>query len=376
MAVMAARCDVRGGRRSAPAPRCSRRQRRCDVGCQRLRADGLAPRPVHGGDCGPRGTGPCRRPWPVVPAPLEPTTGARLLGRQRSPGPRDRSIGGRTRRATRGLSGEHDAGASGSDGAAAVGGALDAPVLQLTLEPIPSTGRQSPASASTTSVTCRAPGARPAAETAQLIAHDRHGSGGHRRHADRDPGALARRQNGAVPPRGAHRLPSLAETGLTASPGSVGDIGGDMLRRFTLTIDYRGRALYLRRNDRVDEPFEAGMSGIRLRSAPLSSGSIRCIGSTRAPLRGWRGSNLETCCWRWTAGPPWSSACRSSANCSDLSRGASFNSSSGWARAQAAPSVIEKGALQRSISETPRGITNRVEQQPCADHSRRPSFLV
>jgi hypothetical protein len=60
---------------------------------------------------------------------------------------------------------------------------------------------------------------------------------------------------------------SLAETGLTASPGSVGHIGGEMLRRFTLTIDYRGRALYLRPNDRVDEPFEAGMSGIRLRSA-------------------------------------------------------------------------------------------------------------
>jgi hypothetical protein len=60
---------------------------------------------------------------------------------------------------------------------------------------------------------------------------------------------------------------SLAETGLTASRGSVGQIGGEMLRRFTLTIDYRGRALYLRPNDRVDEPFEAGMSGIRLRSA-------------------------------------------------------------------------------------------------------------
>jgi hypothetical protein len=128
---------------------------------------------------------------------------------------------------------------------------------------------------------------------------------------------------------------SLAETGLTAAHGSEGHIGGEMLRRFTLTIDYRV------------EPCTCGpTTGSTSRSRPawpgsgsgrlhLSSGSTRCIGSTRARLPRWRGSNTETCCWRWTAGSPWSSPCRSSTNCSDLSRGASCNSSSGGVRSPA-----------------------------------------
>jgi hypothetical protein len=60
---------------------------------------------------------------------------------------------------------------------------------------------------------------------------------------------------------------SVAEAGLTAAAGSAGLIGGDVLRRFTVTIDYRRGALYLRPNHRLGELFDADMTGMRLRSA-------------------------------------------------------------------------------------------------------------
>jgi hypothetical protein len=60
---------------------------------------------------------------------------------------------------------------------------------------------------------------------------------------------------------------STAEAGLTASAASAGHIGAEVLRRFTVTIDYRRGALYLRPNQRVGEPFDANMAGMGLRSA-------------------------------------------------------------------------------------------------------------
>lgn len=57
---------------------------------------------------------------------------------------------------------------------------------------------------------------------------------------------------------------SSAPEGLAAAADRAGAIGGDVLRRFTATIDFRGRALYLRPNDARGEPFEADMSGLSL----------------------------------------------------------------------------------------------------------------
>jgi hypothetical protein len=54
---------------------------------------------------------------------------------------------------------------------------------------------------------------------------------------------------------------SLAEAGLAASDGISGHIGGGVLNRFTVTFDYRRKAMYLRPGARFDEPFEADMAG-------------------------------------------------------------------------------------------------------------------
>jgi hypothetical protein len=54
---------------------------------------------------------------------------------------------------------------------------------------------------------------------------------------------------------------SLAEAGLATSDDVAGHVGGEVLRRFTVTFDYRNRALYLRPNARYHEPFEADMAG-------------------------------------------------------------------------------------------------------------------
>jgi hypothetical protein len=54
---------------------------------------------------------------------------------------------------------------------------------------------------------------------------------------------------------------SLAEAGLATSDDAAGSIGGEVLRRFTVTFDYRNRAMYLRPNAGYNDPFEADMAG-------------------------------------------------------------------------------------------------------------------
>lgn len=55
----------------------------------------------------------------------------------------------------------------------------------------------------------------------------------------------------------------LATTGdgIAGATDRAGGIGGALLRRFTVTVDFRDRALYLRPNGAFGEPFEGDMSG-------------------------------------------------------------------------------------------------------------------
>jgi predicted aspartyl protease len=55
---------------------------------------------------------------------------------------------------------------------------------------------------------------------------------------------------------------STATSGGDADPNVDGLIGGEILRRFTLTVDYPHERLLLRRNAQFSEPFEYDMSGI------------------------------------------------------------------------------------------------------------------
>jgi hypothetical protein len=55
---------------------------------------------------------------------------------------------------------------------------------------------------------------------------------------------------------------------------AIGNIGGDILRRFTVTFDYPRRRMILEPNDRLRDPFEADMSGLGLRMGPDGSGAV------------------------------------------------------------------------------------------------------
>ncbi len=54
--------------------------------------------------------------------------------------------------------------------------------------------------------------------------------------------------------------------GVTGGGGAgwVGNIGGEVLRRFTVYLDYSNKRIILERHAKTDEPFEADMSGIAL----------------------------------------------------------------------------------------------------------------
>ncbi|MGE8341248.1 MAG: PDZ domain-containing protein [Flavobacterium sp.] len=45
-------------------------------------------------------------------------------------------------------------------------------------------------------------------------------------------------------------------------PGRIGSVGGEVLKRFTLVLDYQGKKLYLKKNGRFGEPFTYNKSGI------------------------------------------------------------------------------------------------------------------
>lgn len=45
-------------------------------------------------------------------------------------------------------------------------------------------------------------------------------------------------------------------------PGRIGSVGGEVLKRFTLVLDYKGKKLYLKKNSKYGEPFTYNKSGI------------------------------------------------------------------------------------------------------------------
>lgn len=55
-----------------------------------------------------------------------------------------------------------------------------------------------------------------------------------------------------------------AEKGSTADPSYEGSIGGEVLRRFTVTFDYRHRRMILERTSSFDDPFDVDASGLDL----------------------------------------------------------------------------------------------------------------
>lgn len=63
--------------------------------------------------------------------------------------------------------------------------------------------------------------------------------------------------------------------GAGANPNHSGNMGGELLRRFTVVFDYSHQVMYLQPNSQFNDPFEAGMSGLSLVSAPPDFSSFR-----------------------------------------------------------------------------------------------------
>ena len=60
---------------------------------------------------------------------------------------------------------------------------------------------------------------------------------------------------------------SKEESGANANPNIDGNVGSEVLRRFTLWIDYGNKRILLRPNEHLGDPFEYDMSGMVLRNA-------------------------------------------------------------------------------------------------------------
>jgi hypothetical protein len=65
--------------------------------------------------------------------------------------------------------------------------------------------------------------------------------------------------------------------GSGANPNQAGNIGGELLRRFTVVFDYSHQVMYLEPNSQFNDPFEAGMSGLSLVSAPPDFSAFRVM---------------------------------------------------------------------------------------------------
>jgi hypothetical protein len=59
-----------------------------------------------------------------------------------------------------------------------------------------------------------------------------------------------------------------------AAEQAIGNIGGEILRRFTVTFDYPRKRMILEPNGDLDEPFEADKSGLNTRMGPDGSNAL------------------------------------------------------------------------------------------------------
>ena len=65
--------------------------------------------------------------------------------------------------------------------------------------------------------------------------------------------------------------------GAISAPGTAGNIGGEVLRRFTLTFDYRRERLWLVPNAALTDPFEADMTGLVTSPLPDSTRALKVL---------------------------------------------------------------------------------------------------
>lgn len=67
----------------------------------------------------------------------------------------------------------------------------------------------------------------------------------------------------------------VSDQGMISAPGTTGNIGGEILRRFSVIFDYPRKRMILEPTERVGEAFEADMVGLGLRMGPEDSGTIQ-----------------------------------------------------------------------------------------------------
>lgn len=68
-------------------------------------------------------------------------------------------------------------------------------------------------------------------------------------------------------------LPMSSQTMVGASD-AIGNIGGEIMRRFTVTLDYTRQRMILEPNSQFGDPFEADMSGLGMRMGPDGSNAL------------------------------------------------------------------------------------------------------
>ena len=62
---------------------------------------------------------------------------------------------------------------------------------------------------------------------------------------------------------------TLSTTNVDKNIGRGGSIGSDIIRRFTIVLDYKSNRVYLKKNSRFDDPFNINMSGIEIQHKGL-----------------------------------------------------------------------------------------------------------
>ena len=67
----------------------------------------------------------------------------------------------------------------------------------------------------------------------------------------------------------------VQEQAYVSAADAIGNIGGEILRRFTVTFDYPRTRMILEPNARLHDAFEADMSGLGLRMGPDGSGTLQ-----------------------------------------------------------------------------------------------------
>jgi aspartyl protease/PDZ domain-containing protein len=82
--------------------------------------------------------------------------------------------------------------------------------------------------------------------------------------------------------------------GAMADPSLAGNIGGGVLKRFTVTFDYRNQIMYLQKNANFSQPGAGDRSGLVLVAVPMGIRVLGVLTSTPAALAGVQPRDLIT----------------------------------------------------------------------------------